>query len=156
HMLKTRHPGLLTIIVPRHPERAEELEAGFAAAGLKVASRRRGERIGPGIDILLGDTIGEMGLYLRRTEIAFAGRSLGVEGGQNPIEPALLDTAVLSGDNVQNFRDTYQHLIERGGARLVHDRDMLAGAVDYLFRNETARRTMMTAGRAAVEELSGA
>jgi 3-deoxy-D-manno-octulosonic-acid transferase len=155
-MLKSRHPGLLTIIVPRHPERASELEAEFAAAGLKAVSRRRGEAIAADTDILLGDTIGEMGLYLRLTEIAFVGRSLGAEGGQNPIEPALLGTAVLSGDNVQNFRDTYQHLIERGGARLVHDRDMLAGAVDFLFKNDKVRRAMMDAGRAAVEELAGA
>jgi 3-deoxy-D-manno-octulosonic-acid transferase len=69
---------------------------------------------------LLGDTIGEMGLYLRLTEIAFVGRSLTWEGGQNPLEPAMLETAVLAGRNVQNFRETYQHLQERGreaGAR---------------------------------------
>ena len=73
-----------------------------------------------------------MGLYLRLTEIAFVGRSLTAEGGQNPLEPAMLDTAVLAGRNVQNFREAYQRLIDSGGAKLVRDRDMLAGAVNFL------------------------
>ena len=155
-LLKKRHPDILTIIVPRHPERAETLLALFAEKGLKVARRSRGEPVTPDTDILLGDTIGEMGLYLRLTEIAFVGRSLVAEGGQNPLEPAMLDTAVLSGKNVQNFRDAYQQLIERGGARLVHDRDMLAGAVNFLLNNEGKRREMIVAGRAAVEDMRGA
>jgi 3-deoxy-D-manno-octulosonic-acid transferase len=111
--------------------------------------------IEPDTDILLGDTIGEMGLYLRLTEIAFVGRSLIGEGGQNPLEPAMLETAVLAGRNVQNFRETYQRLIDRGGARLVRDRDMLAGAVNFLLNNDRARREMMAAGLAAVEEMRG-
>jgi len=157
HMrLRARHPGLLTIIVPRHPERAAELVAEFSAKGLKVARRSTGDRIEADTDILLGDTIGEMGLYLRLTEIAFVGRSLTGEGGQNPLEPAMLDTAILSGRNVQNFRDSYQRLIERGGAKLVRDSDMLAGAVNYLLLNDNVRRRMMTAGAGTVEEMRGA
>jgi 3-deoxy-D-manno-octulosonic-acid transferase len=105
-MLRPRHPGLLTIIVPRHPDRAEALLAEFAERGLNVARRSTGDRVTPQTDILLGDTIGEMGLYLRLTEIAFVGRSLTSDGGQNPIEPAMLETAVLAGRNVQNFRDS--------------------------------------------------
>ncbi len=155
-LLKKRHPDIVTIIVPRHPERADALLALFAKKGLKVARRSRGEPVTSDTDILLGDTIGEMGLYLRLTEIAFVGRSLMAEGGQNPLEPAMLDTAVLSGKNVQNFRDAYQQLIERGGARLVHDRDMLAGAVNFLLNNEGKRREMIIAGRAAVEDMRGA
>jgi 3-deoxy-D-manno-octulosonic-acid transferase len=155
-LLRSRHPDLLTIIVPRHPERGVALAARFAADGLKVARRSLGQAIEPGTDILLGDTIGEMGLYLRLTEIAFVGRSLIGEGGQNPLEPAMLETAVLAGRNVQNFRETYQRLIDRGGARLVRDRDMLAGAVNFLLNNDRARHDMMAAGLAAVDEMKGA
>jgi 3-deoxy-D-manno-octulosonic-acid transferase len=154
--LRTRHPNLLTIVVPRHPERGAGLVSEFAAMGLKTVRRTSGEDLAPDTDILLGDTIGEMGLYLRLTEIAFVGRSLTAEGGQNPLEPAMLETAVLAGRNVQNFRDSYQRLIDRGGARLVRDRDMLAGAVNYLLVNEAARREMIAAGAATVEEMRGA
>ena len=154
-MLRSRHPGLLTIIVPRHPERALALAVEFAAMGLKVVMRSSGERIHSDTDILLGDTIGEMGLYLRLTEIAFVGRSLTSEGGQNPLEPAMLETAVLAGRNVQNFREAYQRLID-GRGQLVADRDMLAGAVNFLLLNDGTRRTMMAAGAQTVEEMRGA
>lgn len=154
--LVKRHPGLLTIIVPRHPERADALAEQFSGMGLKVARRSADEHIDADTAILLGDTIGEMGLYLRLTEIAFVGRSLTSEGGQNPLEPAMLDTAVLSGRNVQNFRESYQRLLDKGGAKLVRDRAMLAGAVNFLLSNEGARHDMMAAGVATVDEMRGA
>ncbi|MBR2688018.1 MAG: lipid IV(A) 3-deoxy-D-manno-octulosonic acid transferase [Aquamicrobium sp.] len=154
--LASRHPGLLTIVVPRHPNRAEELIEAFAGMGLTVARRSLDDQITPDVDILLGDTIGEMGLYLRLTEIAFVGRSLTSEGGQNPLEPAMLETAVLAGRNVQNFRDSYQRLLDAGAAKLVRDRPMLAGAVNFLLSNESARRDMMAAGAATVEQMRGA
>lgn len=155
-MLHKRHHGLLTIVVPRHPDRAEALATQISGMGLKVARRSKGDRIIADTDILLGDTMGEMGLYLRLTEIAFVGRSLTSEGGQNPLEPAMLDTAVLAGRNVQNFRETYQRLLDSGGAKLVRDRDMLAGAVNFLLSNEVARHEMMAAGAATVDEMRGA
>jgi 3-deoxy-D-manno-octulosonic-acid transferase len=155
-MLYKRHHGLLTIIVPRHPDRAEALAAQISGMGLKLARRSKGDRITADTDILLGDTIGEMGLYLRLTEIAFVGRSLTSEGGQNPLEPAMLDTAVLAGRNVQNFREAYQRLLDSGGAKLVRDRDMLAGAVNFLLSNEVARHEMMAAGAATVDQMRGA
>lgn len=155
-LLRGCHRNLLTIIVPRHPERADALMADFAKLGLKVARRSAGDPITLDTDILLGDTIGEMGLYLRLTEIAFVGRSLTSQGGQNPLEPAMLDTAVLAGRYVQNFREAYQRLIDSGGAKIVRDRDMLAGAVNYLLKNEQARQQMISAGAATVGEMRGA
>lgn len=154
--LASRHPGLLSIVVPRHPERAGDLVETLAGMGLTVARRSLDDQITPDVDILLGDTIGEMGLYLRLTEIAFVGRSLTSEGGQNPLEPAMLETAVLAGRNVQNFRDSYQKLLDAGAAKLVRDRPMLAGAVNFLLTNESARREMMAAGAATVEQMRGA
>jgi 3-deoxy-D-manno-octulosonic-acid transferase len=154
--LRPRHAGLLTIIVPRHPERGEALAERISALGLKVARRSKGEKLAADTDILLGDTMGEMGLYLRLTEIAFVGRSLTSEGGHNPLEPAMLETAVLAGRNVQNFREAYKHLLDSGGAKLVRDRNMLAGAVNYLLTNEAARHEMIAAGTAAIDEMRGA
>ncbi len=148
--------GLLSIIVPRHPERCDQLEAQLKEKGYKVARRTRGDQLTPDVDILLGDTIGEMGLYLRLTDIAFVGRSLFAEGGQNPLEPAVLGCAVLSGGHVQNFRDTYQRLARNGSARMVRDTEMLAKAVHYLMSNDQARQAMIKAGTETVEEMRGA
>lgn len=154
-ILKTR-TDLLTIIVPRHPERSDQIEQMLVAEGLVVARRTRNDPILPETDILLGDTIGEMGLYLRLTQIAFVGRSLTAEGGQNPIEPAMMGCAILSGGHVQNFRDTYQALAKNGSARMVRDTEMLAKGVFYLLNNDEARLQMIEAGYETIHQLRGA
>lgn len=149
--------GQLTILVPRHPDRADAIETMLKEAGLTVARRSRNDPLTPETDIFLGDSIGEMGLYLRLTEIAFVGKSLAAaQGGQNPLEPAMLGCAVLSGPHIQNFRDAYQHLVRKGGARIVKDVEMLAKAVHYLMINDLARRKMVDSGHDAMEEMRGA
>jgi 3-deoxy-D-manno-octulosonic-acid transferase len=153
--LKARNDQL-TIIVPRHPDRADGIEEMLKAQGLVVARRSRNDAITPETDIFLGDSMGEMGLYLRLTEVAFVGRSLTGEGGQNPLEPAMVGCAILSGSRVDNFRDAYANLVRRGGARLVRDTEMLAKAVHYLLSNDVARKKMIDAGQETVQEMRGA
>ena len=156
HRLLKERTGLLTIVVPRHPERGDVIADMLEAKGLKVARRTRGDALTPETDVFLGDTIGEMGLYLRMTEIAFVGRSLFAEGGQNPLEPAMLGCAVLSGGNVQNFREAYQQLARNGSAKMVRDVEMLAKGVHYLLVNDEMRRQMIEAGQETVQEMRGA
>ena len=110
----------------------------------------------PDTSVYLGDTIGEMGLYLRLTEVAFVGRSMTAEGGQNPIEPAALGTAVLAGQNVQNFREAYRSLIASGAAKLVKDKETLAASVNFLFNNPASRREMIAAAQVALHNMGGA
>ncbi len=156
HRTLKERDGLLTIVVPRHPERCDELEKALVEKGLKVARRTRNDALTPDVDIFLGDTIGEMGLYLGLTEVAFVGRSMFAEGGQNPLEPAMLGCAVLSGGHVQNFRDTYQRLARNGSARMVRDVEMLVKAVHYLLTNDAARQSMIKAGLDTVQDMRGA
>jgi 3-deoxy-D-manno-octulosonic-acid transferase len=156
HRALKERTGLLTIIVPRHPERSDAIETMLTSKGLTVARRTRNDPITPETDIFLGDTIGEMGLYLRLTEVAFVGRSLFAEGGQNPLEPAMLSCAILSGGNVQNFRDTYQMLAKNGSAKIIRDVEMLAKGVNYLLVNDEVRRKMIDAGLETVHEMRGA
>lgn len=153
--LKSRM-DLVSIIVPRHPERADEIEQMLAAEGLNVARRSRNDAIVADTDIYLGDTIGEMSLYLQLTEIAFVGRSLTASGGQNPLEPAMMGCAVLSGGQVGNFRESYQTLARNGSARMVRDTEMLAKAVYYLVTNEPARHAMIDSGLQTVHQMRGA
>ena len=156
HTMLKEHNGQLTILVPRHPERCDAIEAMLVEQGLKVARRTRNDILSSDVDVFLGDTIGEMGLYLRLTEVAFMGKSLFNEGGQNPLEPAMLGCAILTGGHVQNFRDAYQVLARRGSARMVRDTEMLARGVHYLLTNDAARRGMIDAGFVAVHEMRGA
>ncbi len=156
HKRIKRKNNQLTIIVPRHPERSDDIQKKLEEMGLDVARRSRNEAITDSTDILLGDTIGEMGLYLNLTEIVFVGRSMYSEGGQNPIEPAMLGSAVLSGSMVQNFRETYQKLAQNGGAKIVRDEDMLAKGVHYLMNNDEMRQKMINAGLDTVQQMRGA
>ncbi len=150
------HPGLLTILIPRHPQRGDDVEQLLKADGLNLARRSRGDPILPDMDFYLGDTIGEMRLFLSLGEVAFIGKSLTVTGGQNPIEPALTGTAILSGPNVQNFRSSYETLIENGGVRLVRDEEMLFKYVVHLLSSEDDRKNMIAAAKATIEGLRGA
>jgi 3-deoxy-D-manno-octulosonic-acid transferase len=155
-LLKHRHPDILTVVVPRSRQRGDALEEQLTALGLNVSRRGRKDRITPKTHVLLGDTAGEAGLYLRLGDIVFLGNSLLKGGGENPLDAVMLGNAVLAGQNIGYYRDIYQPLIDRGGVRLVRDRDMLAGAVNFLMRNDKARAEIVAAGAAAVDAMRGA
>ena len=157
HKMLAQHvPNVLTVLVPRHPDRREEITQILQKQGLNVVSRSSQEKITPETDVFLGDSIGEMGLYLSLSEVAFMGKSLKSQGGQNPIEPVMTNTAILSGRYVQNFRDTYQALLKNGGARLVRDEAMLAGHVLHLLRNRKDLEAMQRAAQYTVTQMTGA
>jgi 3-deoxy-D-manno-octulosonic-acid transferase len=155
-MLAQRFPDLLTIIVPRHPERGKEIAATVQAAGLRPAMRSR--RLGPdsACDIYVADTMGELGLFYRLTPIVFMGKSLVPHGGQNPIEPAKLGAAILHGPHVHNFASVYEALDEAGGAREVSDSRTLAIAFAEMIADPRRLRDMVRAAGQAVERLTGA
>jgi 3-deoxy-D-manno-octulosonic-acid transferase len=154
--LRGRYPDLLTIMVPRHPDRGDEVALMLAKAGLKVVRRSAGSPIEPETAVFLGDTIGEMGLYLRLAEIAFMGRSLAASGGQNPLEPAMTGAAILSGRQVHNFRDAYRRFVEAGAVRIVRDEKMLAENLAFLIDNRPERRKMIKAAEQALNSMRGA
>jgi len=157
HKMLAQHvPDILTILVPRHPDRTDDILRVLQKRGLEVAPRSFGAQITAETDVYLGDTIGEMGLYLALSDVAFMGKSLKSQGGQNPIEPVMTNTAILSGRYVQNFRETYQALLENGGARLVRDETMLAGHVLHLLRNRKDLEAMQSAARHTVNLMTGA
>lgn len=154
--LMKKHPGLLTIIVPRHVERAPKIARYFDDVGLTFSSKAYGQIPDDNTDIILGDTVGDMGLYLRLTQIAFVGKSLAGEGGHNPLEPALTGAAILSGPNIQNFKATYQALMKNDAVQVVDDATMLAGFVHHLLERPDARARMIESGRQTAAQLSGA
>ena len=149
-------PGLLLILVPRHPERGDEIEALARSRSLDVARRSRKEHIRAMSDVYLGDTIGEMGLYLRLAPIVYVGRSLAGFGGQNPLEPAVTGSAILSGKHVANFRDSYRSLLSRKAVRLVEDGNMLAANLEFLLKNPDERERMIQAAQDTVRDMRGA
>jgi len=155
-LARERLPDLVTVIAPRHPERGDALRSDLAEQGLRVASRSRGELPGPKTDVYLADTIGEMGLVYRLAPIAFVGGSLAPRGGQNPIEPARLDVAVLHGGSTRNFAEIYGELDRCGGATLVADAESLARTIVELTERPARRAAQIAAAREVVDRSAGA
>ena len=129
-LLATTHPALLTVILPRHPTRGPQIAADLAEMGLVVARRAAGQEVGEKTDILLADTLGEVGLFIRLAPIVFIGKSLIGQGGQNPLEPALLGASVLFGPHMENFDLIAKLMYEKGAAERVEDEVSLARALD--------------------------
>lgn len=154
--LKPRIPRLLTVIVPRHPRRGEEVARIAADAGLRVSRRAKGGRPLPSIDLYVADTLGELGLFYRLCPLVFLGGSLVPHGGQNPIEPVRLDSAILHGPHVHNFHEPYGALDAGAGARRVADEAELLTAVGDLVADPRALAAMWAKGQAALVPLEGA
>ena len=149
-------PDLLTLIAPRHPERGPEIAEELGELGLACRLRSRGERPDRDAHVYICDTIGELGLFYRLAGIVFTGKSLSSGGGQNPIEPAKLASAILHGPHVQNFADIYGPLDSEGGAAIVNDAAEMAASLGELFKNASRLRAMARIAADVVNRSGGA
>jgi len=153
------HPNLRLILVPRHPERFDDVARLLERSGLPFVRR---SEIKPGdvmADdcIILIDTIGELSAVWGLADIAFVGGSLdGKRGGQNMIEPSAYGAAVLFGPHTWNFKQTVADLLTGGGAVQVDDAAALEATVLRLLGNAEARRRLGDAARAFVLSQQGA
>lgn len=130
-LIAEKHSDILTIIVPRHPDRKEEIRSIFPHAEF------RSEGALPTSDIYIADTMGEMGLFYTFADVVCVGGSLIPHGGHNPLEPAKLHCAIISGKYVHNFTEIYEEL---GDAVLYADTaEDLANSVIRLWDNDELR-----------------
>jgi 3-deoxy-D-manno-octulosonic-acid transferase len=151
-VLKADFPDLMTVIAPRHPGRGAEVAALAQAAGFSPVLRSAGTPVAPDTDVYIADTLGELGLFYRLSDVSFVGGSLVDKGGHNPLEPARLETAILHGPHVFNFVETYAELRKTGGAALVRNEREIASAVRRLFADLKTRGAMTDAARQAAED----
>jgi 3-deoxy-D-manno-octulosonic-acid transferase len=145
--LAARWPDLLTILAPRHPPRGPAIAAQLRAGGLAVAQRSLGEPITAGTAVYLADTLGELGLLYRAAPIAFIGGSLVPRGGQNMLEPARLDAAIVAGPHVENFRVIAEAMDASDAWLRVADAGALAGAVASLLGDGVLREKLIMAAQ---------
>ena len=108
--LKKKNINGVTIIVPRHIHRAEEIKEEIEKTGLKVHLHSSGRKIDSRTDIYLVNTFGETKLFLKICKIVFLGGSLIEHGGQNPLEAARIGCKVIHGPNISNFLEVYNLL----------------------------------------------
>jgi 3-deoxy-D-manno-octulosonic-acid transferase len=147
---------LVTAIAPRHPERGPAVAAELEALGLAPWLKSRGRPLPAQPSVLIFDTLGELGTLYRAAPIAIVGGSLVARGGQNPIEPALLGTAILHGPLTANFADVYASLDAAGGALRIGGADDILRELGRLLSYKAARRRQAEAGSAVVHGLAGA
>jgi 3-deoxy-D-manno-octulosonic-acid transferase len=154
--MKGARPDLLTIIVPRHPDRGPFIAKLLTNANLKVALRSEGKLPDASTDIYIADTIGELGLFYNLVPVAFVGGSLVPHGGQNPMEAIKLGAAVVTGPHWRNFADAYEELLASGGCAQVSEAKDLATAVLLLLEDAQARARMMARAEGTIARMGGA
>jgi 3-deoxy-D-manno-octulosonic-acid transferase len=149
-------PSLLSVFVPRHPDRGEAVARMITASGLTAALRSREELPTAKTDIYVADTMGELGLFYRLAPIVFMGGSLVEHGGQNPIEAVKLGASIVHGPHVFNFTDVYDALDRAGGAKRADTLEALVKQLGQLLADPAARDLSIAAGERVVVQLGGA
>jgi 3-deoxy-D-manno-octulosonic-acid transferase len=141
--LRQRFPDLFLVLVPRHFERGRQVGKELEGAGVKFVYRTEltvNSEFQPGeVQCLLVNTTGELKYFYEHATVAFVGKSLTAEGGQNPIEPGALGRAMVFGPNMQNFADISRQLVEQQGAVQVPDAAGLEKALGELLADDARR-----------------
>ena len=155
NLIKQSVNNALLVLVPRHPERFNQVGDLCLDTGYSLARRSNNDST-DNADILLGDTMGELMTFFGACDIAFIGGSLVANGGHNMIEPAAWGKPTLSGLSVFNFAEVSRLLAEAGGLSLVEDAAVLAETVIELIQNPQQARQMGQSAQQVAEANRGA
>lgn len=136
--LKSSLPTVLTVIIPRHPLRGGQITKDLWDKGLQVVQRSHQETVNPSTDIYVVDTLGELGLFYRLSEVAVLGGTFVPIGGHNPIEPVLLGCAVIWGPYTHKQRVICDVLED--AALAVTTPEALAPTIEKLLKDEEWRK----------------
>ncbi len=154
--LKDIYPDVLTIIVPRHPERREEINKQIKVLGLKATLRSENhKKPDKNTDIYIADTLGELGLFYALSEIAVIGRSFSHDGGggHNPIEAAQLACAVITGPHIQYQTQLFSDMFNANAAIQVFSEQELFECIKlYLSDNQAKDMAIKNAHKFAKEK----
>lgn len=155
-IMRRAMPSLLTIIVPRHPERGGAIAHALMGQGLAVTRRSLDAVPDRASDIYIADTIGELGTIYALAPVAFIGGSIIPHGGQNPIEAIRHGTCVITGPHFHNFREAYDALIAANGAAVAATPEEIARIATTLLTDPSALKRMQGGANDTLQELGGA
>ncbi len=157
-IVRTVHPGALLVVVPRHPNRFNDVASVIEQSGVSFARRsREGSGTEPeSPEVLLVDSLGELLDFYAACDVAFVGGSLVPIGGHNLLEPAALGLPILTGPHNFNGEDIARLLISRGAAQVVADSRALGRTVTALLSDPAERARIGAEGRASVDGNRGA
>jgi 3-deoxy-D-manno-octulosonic-acid transferase len=148
--------NLLVVIVPRHPQRFDEVAAMIEKRGLRMQRRSDGDPISAHTQIVLGDSMGEMFAYYAACDVAFIGGSLLPFGGQNLIEACAVGTPLLIGPHTYNFAQATELAVSLGAAIQVQHADDLVHQLNVLLHKPEQLSQMGEAGKSFVNGNRGA
>ena len=140
-------PNILTIIIPRHPDRGDELQKSLTKQGYTIARRSKGETISEDTQIYLADTLGELGTFYRFCELVFVGGSLTPIGGHNILEPAQLGCAIIFGHHMENFAEISASFSAAMASVQVHSERELHHQVRHMLNHEIECHQMGNAAK---------
>ncbi len=146
-----KQPDLKLILAPRHPKRAGTIADLIAASGLTVARRSLSQNP-RNVQVYLADTLGEMHLWYALAGITFVAGSLTDRGGHTPYEPAALNSAIIHGPDVANFRAAYERLEDANAAKEIADADSLANALIEVLSSNLKDQMAQAAQRALKQD----
>ncbi|GIZ53266.1 lipid IV(A) 3-deoxy-D-manno-octulosonic acid transferase [Noviherbaspirillum aridicola] len=148
----------LLLLVPRHPQRFDEVAQEVAARGLRMARRSTlaDAPLAPEVQVLLGDSMGEMFAYYAASDVAHIGGSVLPFGGQNLIEACAVGKPVLLGPHTFNFAAASEDAIAAGAALRLADAQQIVDAADRLLRSPAQREEMGHAAAAFAQQHRGA
>jgi 3-deoxy-D-manno-octulosonic-acid transferase len=158
--LRPRHPGLFLVLVPRHFERGKEVGNELERRRIPFLYRREitaATQGAPGeFQALVVNTTGELKCFYQEATLIFVGKSLTVQGGQNPIEPGVLGKPMVFGPHMQNFAEIAARFVAAGAAVQVADAAELEWTLDELLADPARRETMGRNAGLVVKSSTGA
>lgn len=153
--LREEIPSLKLLLAPRHPERFLQVEDLIAQLGVSYGFRSKHDTF-ENKDIILLDTVGELGKMYSLCDIAFIGGSFSNTGGHNPLESTIYNKPVISGPDVFNFKDIYQILTTDGAAYIVSDKKEFYNKALELLSNKIIYRQICDNCKRVFEKNTGA
>ncbi len=152
--LRKKHPDLVLIVAPRHPERFDEVSLLITDAGFDC--QRRTHLKGPVKDVVLLDTIGELRSFYSLCDIAFVGGSFVRVGGHNLLEPAAMKKPIIFSKYMFNFKEISEAIINAGGGIMVKDKEDLYRQLDNLLSDKQKAAAMGLQAFKVISTNSGA
>ena len=130
-LLKKKIKNIITIIIPRHIDRVDQIISQISELGLNVVSHKSNKKKLSNIDIYVVDTFGESKKFYKLATTVFLGGSIIKRGGQNPLEPARFGAKILHGPNIDNFKDVYKYLNQLKISSTINSPQQCANSIIY-------------------------
>jgi len=154
--LLPRFPDLLLMLVPRHPERSDDVRLLVKKSGFEAVSRTEDRSCAASTTVFLGDTMGEVPLFYGMSDIAFVGGSLVPVGGHNLLEPAAQGVPVITGSHLFNAQDIADMFVAAKACRMVSDSDELVDVITELLTEPAYAAALGKNGLALLKANRGA